>query len=388
MYKPTLNSSLLESRSEERTDFASQLFGNASFRIGIILEAIDVEDEKNISKLGPEYNVMTIEQDKQNGQGTSIYKNCITMDGFGGVADFFQFTRRTAKKPKETKKKGTLKDEVGSIVGILCLDGNSEKAVIMGSFGNPSKLRTLEKDKEHNMEGEFNGINWKVDKDGALTITFRSNTDDEGLPQNIEAGGTALKMEKDGSFEINNGPLTGELKKKYLKPKDGEEGQSEEEEAASEGIAYEKIRLDKTKKTIDVESREDMSFKTDKNFNLEAKESMNITLKKDLITMAEGKAAFTLKKSFELKAKGKCSIEAQQIMAESKSMIQFKASSMFQAEAASSMILKAPQVMLGPSPAQPALLAYDLIVLGTGNLGAPVVSNAIAGYSTSIIISA
>ena len=356
MYKPTLNSSVLTKRDEEKVDFARKIFGNNSLRLGLVLEIVEEDDEKNASKLGPEYNVMTIEQDGDNGSNTAIYKNCINIDAFGGVADFFQFKHRASKDPKKAKKKGSLKEETGSIVLLLCLDGNSEKAVILKSVHNPKKNKVLTKDKGHHMEGEFNGVNWSVDKDGAMTVVFKSATEDDGTPKDEKAGGTSWKIEKDGSFELS----------------DGNE---------------EKIRVDKTTKKIDVSAGDDVSIVTKKNMNITADESMNITLKKDLIAMAEGKAAFTVKSSMDLEAKGPFNIKGQTIQMESKSLIQMKAQSLFQVEAGSSAIINAPQLLLGPSPAQPALLAFDLITLGTGNNGAPVISNAIAGFSTSILIS-
>ena len=356
MYKATHNSSLIQQRDKTTTDFASSLFGNASFRLGMVLEAFDVEDDKNVSKLGPEYTVMTVEQDKQNGQNTSIYKNVIAMDGFGGVADFFQFTHRKAKKPKEAKKKGSLKNEVASIVGILCLDSNSEKAVIIGSFGNPSKGVVLSKESGHNMEGEFNGINWKVDKEGALTVTFKSATEDDGTPQDKEAGGTAWKIEKDGSIELTDG-------------------------------ATEKIRIDKTTKKIDIESEDDISITSSKkNVNIIAKESINLTATQDLIAMAEGKAAFTVNKTFDIEAKGAASMKAQSFMFESKSMINMKAQSLISIKAMSSLILQAPQVVIGKGTS-PALKSLETVTLGTGFAGVPVISTVIAGYSTEVLIS-
>lgn len=356
MYKPTLNSSVVSEREESAVDFAKKIFGNNALRLGLVLEIIEDDDESNVSGLGPEYNVMAIQQDGSNGSNTVIYKNCINIDAFGGVADFFQFKHRASKDPKKAKKKGSLKEETGSIVLLLCLDGNSEKAVILKSVHNPKKNAVLSKDKGHHLEGEFNGVNWSVDKDGAMTVVFKSATEDDGTPKDDAAGGTSWKIEKDGSFEFA----------------DGNE---------------EKIRVDKTAKTIDIEAEKDISIKTKANVNVTADKSMNITLKKDLIAMAEGKAAFTIKESLDIEAKGPFKIKSQTLQAESKSLIQLKAQSLFQVEAGSSAIIKAPTLLLGPAPAQPALLAYDLITLGTGNLGAPVISNAIAGYSTSILIS-
>jgi len=387
-YKPTLNSSVLSTRDEKNVDFARKIFGNTSLRLGLVLEVLENDNEKNISKLGPEYNVLAIEQDGGNGSSTTVYKNCISIDAFGGVADFFQFKHRAAKDPKKAQKEGTIKGDTGSIVLLLCLDGNSEKAVILKSVQNPSRNVLLEKSKGQYAEGEFNGVNFSVDNDGALTVTFRSATEDDGTPKDSEAGGTEFKIEKDGSFEVNDGPLEGDLANSYRKPEEGQEQeQAAEVESSGDAIAYEKFRMDKTAKTIDMESRDDQSYKTDKNFNFEAKESMNIKLGKDLIAEAEGKAAFTISQAFDVEAKGPASFKSQNLKVESKSLIQMKAQSLFQVEAGSSAIIKAPQLLLGPSPAQPALLAYELITLGIGNLGGPVISNAIAGYSTSIIIS-
>lgn len=358
MYKPILNTSVLTEREEEQVNFARKIFGNTSLRVGLVLEKLEEDDEKNISKLGPEYNVMTIEQDQQNGSSTSIYKNCINIDAFGGVADYFQFTHRAAKDPKKAKKKGSLKEETGSIVLLLCLDGNSEKAIILKSIHNPKKNKVLTKDKGHHLEGEFNGVNWQVDKDGALKITFKSATEDDGTPKDDEAGGTFVEINKQGSVDIN----TGEDDKNY-------------------------IRMDKPNSDIGLKADHHIGLTAKENIGFNAGKDLNMTVGKDLIAAAEGKAAVTVKSSMDVEAKGPFTLKAQTMQVESKALIQMKAQSLFQVEAGSSAIIKATQVLLGPSPAQPALLAYDLITLGTGNLGAPVISNAIAGYSTSILIS-
>jgi len=369
VYKPTFNSSLIKKRDKESTNFTNQVFKNTSFRMGVVLEIIDVESEDNISKLGNEYNVMTVEQSGQNGQSTTIYKNCITMDGFGGVADFFQKTLRPTENPKETQRQGSLKNEVGSIVGILCLDSHSEKAVIIGSFGNPSKQVLLDKEKGHHLEGEFNGINYKIDKEGALTVTFKSPTNADGTVVDEAIGGSNVRIEKDGSFEVNNQPIV--------------EGQDK-----GDTVNYEKVRLDRTKQQIQIEARKEIVVNNDKDINITSGGSINTKLKKDFLLEAEGRAALTFKKTVDVEAEGAGSIVVQQLSVESKSMIQMKASSLVQIEASSVMELKAPQVLIGPSPAEPALLGLQLITLGTGNLGAPVISNPIAGFSTSILISA
>lgn len=358
MYKPTLNSSVLSERDEEKVNFAKRIFGNTSLRLGLVLEIVEEDDEKNVSKLGPEYNVMAIEQDGSNGSSTSIYKNCINIDAFGGVADYFQFKHRAAKDPKKAKKKGSLKEETGSIVLLLCLDGNSEKALILKSIHNPKKNKVLTKAKGHHLEGEFNGLNWEINKDGAMKITFRSATNDDGTAKDEKAGGTFMTIQKDGSVDIN----TGDDDKNY-------------------------IRMDKTNKDIGLKADHHIGLTAKENIGFNAGGNLNQKIKKDWITAAEGKAAITVKSSLDIEAKGPFNLKGQTLQMESKSIVQIKAQSLFQVEAGSSAIINAPQLLLGPSPSQPALLAFDLITLGTGNEGAPVISNAIAGFSTSILIS-
>lgn len=368
-YKPTLPSSLLNERLEKDEDFSyfSKMFSNNSLRVGVILDITEIEDETNQSGIAPEYSVMTAEQNKQGSISNVEYKNCIRLNALGGVADYFFAKLRTPKDANKVKQTGSMKEQVGSIVLLLCLDSNSEKGIILGSLDHPEGKR-LSKEKGHHMEGEFNGVNWQINNDGALTVTFRSATESDGVVKDEVPGGSELKIEKDGSLEFNDKP-------------------TKEGEGKGETVDYEKIRLDKTTKKLDIEAREDIGIKTDANVNVTAEKSMNITLKKDLIAMAEGKAAFTISKTFDVEAKGAASVKAQELTVESKSMIQMQAQSLFKAEAMSSMELKAPNVLIGPSPSQPAVLAYELITLGIGNLGAPVISNLIAGYSTSILLS-
>lgn len=367
------NSSLFSADVDAFNRVIQSTGNNVSLKIGVVIDSYDIDNDKNVSKSVKEYDVLVGEQNGNAPVTPHIYRNCRQMEMFGSQADFMEYTYRKNQKDFE----GPSPEEEGSLVLILCNNGNSTDAIVIGSVRHSGRSTTLTKKAGHHLEGEFNGVNWEIDKDGALTVRYKSATDNKGTPQDIEAGGSVFKIEKDGSVELNDGPI----------PEVDEDGNEIPPEDSGDSIAYEKFRMDKTAKTIDLESREDQSYKTDKNFNFEAKESMNIKLGKDLIAEAEGKAAFTVSQAFDVEAKGPASFKSQNLQVESKSLIQMKAQSLFQVEAGSNAIIKAPQLLLGPSPAQPALLAYELITLAVGNLGAPTIGSAIAGYSTSIIIS-
>jgi hypothetical protein len=358
MYNPTLPSSLLDERLEGDVDFSylSKMFNNDSLRLGVVLEITDIEDEDNQSGIAPEYKVMTIEQNKEGSISSVEYKNCIRLNALGGIADYMFAKLRTPTDATKVKNSASIKKQEGSIVLIMCLDGNSEKGIILGSLDHPEGTR-LSKELGHHLEGEFNGVNWAINKEGALTVTFKSATDSKGKQSDEEAAGANFKIEKDGSVELGSGNV-------------------------------EKIRLDKTNKTASIAAEADVSISsTTKSINVTAGESVNVKATKDLIAAAEGKASITVAQTFDIEAKGAANVKVKELKVESKSMIKMKAQSLVDIEGSSAINLKAPTVGIGPSPSEPALLAFQLIVLGVGNLSAPVVSTAIAGFSTSVTLS-
>jgi len=340
-YKPVLPSSLMEERQATDFQFQKKISENMYLRLGVVVDIIEDDDENNQSKLVPEYNVMTIENDN-----TTIYKNCFAVDAFGGIADYFVKKLRKPKDAKKVQESGSLKKQNGSIVLLLCIDGSSDgQGVIISSIAHPDrKSGKLTKALGHHMEGEFNGINWKVDKDGALTVKFKSATDNDGKPADESAGGSTFKMEKDGSMEMADGNK-------------------------------EKIRVDKTKKTIDLAAEKDINVKTEANVNLDAKEKASIKSGADLIADAGGSATFNSAKAFNIKAEAAFELKAKDVKITSDSMVTVKGTQ---------VMINAPQIMvgMGGTPAMTILTQF----LGVGNLGMPVLSQAIGPFSSSVFI--
>ena len=375
-YTPVLPSSLLTEQKKDQVDFGKKVFGNNTLKMGVVVTVIEPESDDNVSKMGTEYHVMAIEQDGRQGINSSIYKNCLPMDSFGGIADFFQFKRRAPKDSKKVQDKASTKDQEGSIVLLLCLDGNAEKAVIIGQMQNPSRKVSLNEESGHSGEGEFNGVRYAVDKDGAFTMTFKGATDDDGKPNDASVAGSQFKIEKDGSIEINDASLDAELAKGNRKPKEEEEEEEEEatEEEAAEGIANEKIRIDRTAMTMLLEARKDISVTTDAGLNLTAKAGATITCM-DLIAKAEGSALIESAGKIDFKAGGPFSIKGTAVKVESDGSVEFKGST---------IKLSAPKVDLGDGGSPALVLSTQF--QGIGNLGAPVISLAIGPFSGSVFI--
>jgi hypothetical protein len=193
-----LPSSLLELADDDYYGAFHKSYNNVSLKIGIVKKVFEIDDKKNLSKKAPEYDVLTFEQEQNKGITPITYKNCIALDSFGGIADFMDFRKIV---PTNNPDFSTLDKDDGSFVLLLCIDGSNTKGVIIGALPHHARKATLSKDSGHHMEGEYNGLRVKVNKDGELTITFKGATDNKGKPKDATKGGSQFKMEKDGSVK-------------------------------------------------------------------------------------------------------------------------------------------------------------------------------------------
>ncbi|HLD91762.1 MAG TPA: hypothetical protein VI911_12245, partial [Patescibacteria group bacterium] len=231
-YSPVLPSSLLEQAGDEFDGFKST-YNNFSLKTGIILKSYDIDDVNNISKNFVEYDVIAIESQGNLATGPVIFKKCPSLEGFGGVANFYEAKLKASSNDK-VKYDGEIAKSDGSVVLLLCINGNEDSAMIIGSSKHPARKTTLTKEAGQHLEGEYNGVNWQVNKDGELTITFKSpsSIDNQKVKYKDEkAKGTYLKIDKTGSIDINDG-------------------------------ATENIKIDKTNKTIGIKADKDVSVST------------------------------------------------------------------------------------------------------------------------------
>lgn len=182
-------------------------YQNYTLRVGIVTAYYGIKDFNNVNKAVPEYDVFVFEQNEDKGSTVITYKNCVAVSTFGSKADFLE-----AKLREFTKK--TTKDTVispsgqnGAIVLLLCLNGLSDTGIIVGSLLHPDRVTTL-KDSEPHLEGEYNGVNIKVDSDGSATFTFKGATDNDGKITDPSQGPTVAQIEKDGSFQLKHSTIT------------------------------------------------------------------------------------------------------------------------------------------------------------------------------------
>jgi len=318
----------------------NKTYKNNALRIGVVVATYPVSDDKNRSKLTTEYDVLVVEQHEDKGSTTLLYRNCMSSEGLGSIADFFEKTLRPKKKKTTKGDSVNLKGQDGAIVLLLCLDGMSDKGIIISALTHPDRKTTL-KDADPRLEGEYNGLNIKVEKDGSATLTFRGATDSEGKVLDKNQGDTVVGIEKDGSFQIKHKTITQRL------AKDGKASLTADDDISNT-----------TKKNFNVTATENIAMKATKNFSAEMV---------DLIVKASGSATLECQK-LAVKSQSDISIKGSQIMVEAEALAKIKAT----------QITLDGLVSLGGEGGQPVLIMTS-IILGIGNLGAPVISQAITG---------
>jgi len=390
-YKPILPSGLMTEMDESDMNYIQKLNNDMSLRVGVVLEVYEPEDkENNKYDLGPEYRVMVV-----NKENVSVYDNCRMIDGFGGIADFYEKKARPVEDKKKVTESGDINDNVGNIVLLICLESDAERPIILGSLQNTKRKTILNEEKGLHMEGEFNGVRYSVDKDGALTVTFKSKTDAKGKPEAIgKEAGSQFKIEKDGSIEVNTAPITPELS--GGNNTDAKPGSENKEPSAN--LEYDRIRLDRPSKSIQIEARENIDMVADKDLTAKVEENIDLQMKKDLLLKAEGKANIevTGMVDFKTDAMLKMKMMNLQMTIDNAAQIQLQTLQLtgqqLTVNGGSGLLLtcaqtlvNSPLVILGTQP-QPALIP-NTSFLGIGNLGVPVISTAIGPFSSQVMLS-
>jgi hypothetical protein len=153
----------------------NQSYRNTGIKAGFITASYAANDPNNKSKLCTEYDVFTIEQFENKGTTSILYKNCLSSQGFGSIADFFEFTLRYKTTQNQTGAP-TFSDQDGAIVLIKCLDNCGDKAIVVGNLIHPDRPTDITSIAPQ-MAGEYNGVAVTVNNDGSCSFTFKGATD-------------------------------------------------------------------------------------------------------------------------------------------------------------------------------------------------------------------
>ena len=281
--------------------------------------------------------------------GIKIPIACTRMFRFGGIYNYEEYTYRPFNgSPEDT---GTISDETykpGDVVIVAFLDGDSREGVILGGLTHPGRKNQI-KDDTIVYASEFNGLETKINIDGEYRVTFKGQpTNLESLSNaptgdeleepvyDMEVGSSYYEFDKTGSFKVTDNATEKPITIHIDKPGG----------ILSLLIGETSAIFDKNSDTItvknkvtDISSETSLSIKT-KDMNVDASSSINA---KSAKINTEG----------QLSQKGNTKIDGNT-----------EISGNFKNDGTA-------LIAGGANP-----LVYDIILtIGTGNLGAPVISN-------------
>lgn len=177
------------------------MFSNVRLRAGEVQRIYYPKDPKNVSKRFIEYDVYVQHRGNDTALG-KMYNHCAAWDLFGGLADTFTATYRAdpAAARKDAQKR--VVQGKGSKVLLLCFNGESQNAIIIGGFRDSNGAVDTE-EAGHNLRFRFNGVQVVIDKDGALALTVDGATDNDGKTLKDPLG-TSIKIASDGEVTIDS----------------------------------------------------------------------------------------------------------------------------------------------------------------------------------------
>jgi hypothetical protein len=196
--------------------FDGNMFGNLRLRPGEVQAIYGKNHPKNVSKKFNEYQVF-VEERVNNTAVSRMYEHVVAVDLFGGVADTFTKTYRA--DPSARRKHTPHKPSVGSKVLLMCVNGETHNAYIVGGLRD-SAGPDDDPELGHHLHFRFNGIDVSINKDGELTLQYQGamNADGstaEGVDE--KALGTTIKLTKDGNVKIADAVTDGdEVKEKNV----------------------------------------------------------------------------------------------------------------------------------------------------------------------------
>lgn len=334
----------------------SSKMDNKSMKVGMAIGIIYPDEDKSITKQVIEYDIAVANMDPKHGLNISVYRNCKLSDKFGAPNKYEEFTLVIGK----TDGKGGFTD--GSIVALECVDGVSDagSALIVGGVSNVKDPRHKKADGEF-YDFSFNGIRQYIDKDGQLTIEFSSPIAVDGSKKNEKAAGTKIKIDKDGRIKISDN-----------------ENQSIEFDRVAQKATWtnsnETITVDKKNKKIDMVSSGEFSAKSSKKMNLQTDDQLNVQSKADASITSDANMKMESKGNMSQKSGGTWQVNVT-------GNVNIKSGANVMIEGGTIAQIKGTTTLLGEGSA-PVGVAGVSISIGTGNLGAPVVSTLMTGSAT------
>lgn len=314
---------------------------------GVVLRSIYPDEPESVSKARMEYVI------RVRGQN---YPNAMNLKMGGGIYNTSERVRKGIEKSFSGKIDDTQYDENldGEHVFVMFIQGNGDIPLIIGSDTHSRQKKVLKKADGLVDINEFNGLEVRVDKDSNYTVKHVGRMDPEGKVLNKDAVDSGIKIYgATGDIELNT---------------------------HGEGKTDLKIRFTKADKKLELMAQENVVVMSEAGVSITDKFENNVVMK-------DGSIEFTAKGDFKVKSDGDVDLDAGgnfKVKGEGGVMIETPANAVLKGEGGTNLGSDAaPTNVLGAivnlaGGGAPVARLGDMVV-GTGNLGAPVVSQILQG---------
>lgn len=324
-------------------DSSSIMSGDFSIRVGVVREHIFLEDSSDTRYI--------VEVWKNN---RLFPMTCVRTSRFGGVYNFEEFNLRGFDPGKDNVSLGNFSVVPGDMVVVAASNGNAREGIILGSLNHFGRDQVLPATGDIAYISEFNGVQTIINNQGEQRVMFK------GLPTNVDklkepptgkpmdpaeydldVGGTYYLLDKTGSYTLTDNSK--------------EDPQTIFMDKPNGQIV---ITSGKTELVIDKESEQ--YYFINKTTTFESTDSWNVITKETNIESENVNI-----EASNIKTKGEWNQDGNmEIKGNIKQTGNTDISGNLSAEG---------QVKLGGGA---NALIYDIVLtMGTGNLGAPVISN-------------
>lgn len=328
---------------QNQESFAVEQKSDCSLKIGVVRDIIEIN--------GPD--IAYIVEVWLGGKYTPI--QCTRATRFGGAYNYEEFTYRGMKPDNSAASDGLFDYKKGDVVLVAYLYGDSREGIIVNSINHPARKRLFKPDSGIVYQSEFNGLNKSITKDGEYTVTFKGlqtniselSTPVTGEPipapeYDTKVGSSYYKFDKTGSFIVSDA-ATEDLQSIFIDKPNG------------------KIVITSGKTVLTIDKKEESYSITNKKVTFNTADEFNLNTKK---TNVKSTDEFNLEAA-AINTKGEVT---QTGNVEVKGNIKQTGNTEIEGQLSTS----GPTFLAGGANA----LVYDIVLtIGTGNLGAPVISN-------------
>jgi len=190
---------------QDDSAMAAEQKSDCSLKVGVVRDIVEIK--------GPD--IAYIVEVWIGGKYTPI--QCTRATKFGGVYNYEEYTYRGMEPDDSQASDGLFDYKKGDTVLVVYLYGDSREGIIISCINHPARARLFGLDDGVVYESEFNGINKSITKDGEYTTTFKglqtnineieSPTTGEVIPApeyDLEVGSSYYKFDKTGSYTLSD----------------------------------------------------------------------------------------------------------------------------------------------------------------------------------------